>query len=183
MSDVTEYRSIIERFARERIDQRVPNGLPEHAAILLETMFANASAEIRIFTGELGSVYGGERLIDTAKQFLSKPYSSLRILVQKGQTPQWAGQHPLLRGLSELPVPHGKVIVQQAAGGYADGKAHHFAVMDNDGYRFELEHDTCKAIANFNEPKVAKDLMKAFDAACQLSHSKGAPILFELKAA
>lgn len=165
-----EYREIIEKFARERINKRVSNGAPAHASVLLETMFKHAVAEMRIFTKELnGSVFGEQHMIDAATRFLGKPYSSMKILLQEGKDEAWAKDHPLFKAIAKMGEPHGKVEVVNASGSYAENDANHFAVMDNDGYRFEFDHEKCKAVANFNEPKVAKDLISAFDKAFELS--------------
>lgn len=172
MNNVNEYRTIIEKFARERVNQRVSNGMAVHASVLLETMFKHATAEMRIFTGELNHVvFAQDSLIAAAKQFLMKPYASLRILVQKDQGIEWAQKHPLVSSLSEMNAPHGHYELRFASGSYALDTANHFAVMDNDGYRFELDHGDCRAVANFNEPRVAIDLMKAFDKAFSLGKS------------
>lgn len=167
MSRLSEYRKIVERFASGRINQRIPNGLHEHATVLLEAMFKNAAAEIRIFTGDLEpSVFGDSSLVKAACEFLqTKPYSSLQILIQKERDDQWLSSHPLLKAVTELPGRHGTVQIRAATGRYSTDEAHHFAVMDNDGYRFELEHANCKAVANFNEPAVARSLIDAFDKA------------------
>lgn len=169
MNNVNEYRAIIERFAHERINQRVSNGMAVHAAVLLETMFKHAAAEMRIYTGELHQdVFGQSGIVDAAKGFLSKPYARLRILIQKKHDLAWVHGHPLLKAINDMAAPHGDLEVRFASGVYASDQANHFAVMDNDGYRFELQHENCQAVANFNEPRVAKNLLSVFDQAFEL---------------
>lgn len=172
-----EYRQIIEKFAREHIPQRVPNGLPQHAAILLETMFKYAGAEMRIFSGELHEgVFGQPSMIDAVVGFIEKRYSSLRILLEKEKDDDWVRNHPLVKAISQVGEAHGHAEIRCASGLYAGGKANHFAVMDNDGYRFERDHASCRAIANFNEPDVAKSLIQAFDVAFDLAGLQSKPI-------
>ena len=182
-SHVQEYRQIIEKFAAQRLNQRVPNGLPQHAAILIETMFQHAAAEMRIFSGDCNeTVFGKPSTIAAVCNFLSKPYAVLRILVQNEKDQEWVDTHPLVTALKELESPHGQVEIIAAEGVYSTDEANHFAVMDNDGYRFEFDHQNTKAVANFNEPEVAKELLSAFDSAFKLAKETHKP-LFKLPAA
>lgn len=169
-----EYRSIIEQLASAHTNQRVSNGLTVHAAILLETMFKNASAEMRIFSRELNEVvYGTDSMLDAVRGFISKPYSSLKILLERELTEEALETHSLIKALKSVSGPHGSVEIIAASGNYSSGEVEHFAVMDNDGYRFEFDHDNTKAVANFNEPKVAKNLLKVFDQAVAFAKERG----------
>jgi hypothetical protein len=47
----------------------------------------------------------------------------------------------------------------------------HFAVMDESGYRFEIDDKKMKAVANFGDKKVTDKLYKIFDYLYQ--HSEG----------
>lgn len=183
MDQFNEYRRVIAYLASNRINVRIPNGLPQHASILIETMFSNAAGEMRIFTQELNEdVFGKPKVLQAARKFLSKPYANLSILLQRPNNIDHFKEHPLFRVFSELKDSnslHGAVLVKNAAGSYSEDGANHFAVMDNDGFRFETDHKKCKAIANFNDSKTAKKLIAAFDSAIELS--KVEP-LFNLRA-
>ncbi|OGT89435.1 MAG: hypothetical protein A2286_06105 [Gammaproteobacteria bacterium RIFOXYA12_FULL_61_12] len=173
MDHLVEYERLIERLAAERTKQRVPNGLPEHAAVLLKTMFTYANSEIRVYSGDLSEiVFGNPPLLEAVSSFISRANSKLRILLQNAKDDAWLDSHPLtvrMRKLAQSGVIHGSFDIRNASGSYADADAHHFTVMDQDGYRFELEHEHTKAIANFNEPKVARNLIKAFDEAFEIA--------------
>jgi hypothetical protein len=178
-----EYSDIIEKLATERANQRVSNGLPVHAAILLEAMFKNASAEMRIFSRELNEVvFAKTSMIDAVVNFISKPYASLKVLLEREPADGWIDKHPLIVALNKLEKPHGSIEIIHATGNYASGEANHFAVMDNDGYRFEFDHDNTKAVANFNEPKVAKHLLTVFEQAYTLAKNKGHKSVFNFSA-
>lgn len=167
MEHLSEYRELIKKFASCRTNTRIQNGLPQHASILVETMLNTATAEMRIYTKELNeSVYGALEVQAALRKFLSKPYSCLKILLQDGQDQSWVSKHPLLQICEDFrhKSGHGAVMVKAAVGSYSRG-ANHFTVMDNDGYRFETDHENCKAIANFNEPETAKKLIEVFDMA------------------
>lgn len=162
-----EYRAMIERLSSERTNQRIPNGKPMHASILLEAMFRTGRDEVRIFTGELApETYARPELINAARRFLQKPGRRLRVLLQKKKPLSWVNDVPLLRVLKD--GCGDSFEVRCATGAYASDAAHHFAVMDSRAYRFEHDHSGTKAIANFNEPAVAASLVAAFDAAFAL---------------
>jgi len=174
-----EYRRLIERYASSRVDKRVSNGLPAHAAILIEAMFKTASAEMRIFSKDLNEdVFCSNEMIQAVVTFVAKPYSTLKILLEKKPDDGWVESHSLFQALRKLDA-HGVVEVLPAVGNYAEGKAEHFAVMDDDGYRFEFDHDSCQAVANFNESTVAKKLISAFDEAFALSKVEGETLSFD----
>lgn len=171
MTDTRVYRHLMEQLARRRMNQRVSNGISEHASILFETMFRHAKEEVRIFTGELRpSVYGTPTLISAAKDFLSRTSTRLRILIEQPADVEALREHPLLRVLSEsVPrVERDQLKLRQAVGSYAQKGAKHFAVMDDCGFRFEIDHEATQAVANFNEPDVARELSVAFDSAFKM---------------
>lgn len=180
---INEYREIIKRLASKRTDARIPNGLPQHATILIETMFSTATAEMRIFTKELNQdIFGEPKLLGAAKKFLSKPYANLKILLQSPQDVEWTQEHPLFQVFNDLNntnLLHGGVVIKNASGSYSTDDVNHFTVMDNDGFRFETDHYNCKAIANFNEPKTAEKLIKVFDSAFDMPKAQ---LIYELKA-
>jgi len=161
--DLIGYRQLIERMAKNRVSQRIPNDVPEHARVLLETLFNFAKSDVRIYTGQLwDNVYGSAGLVEAARQFIDRG-GRLRVLVQKPMNEHDAAEHPLLKRLGTC--TRGTVEVRCATGIYATDKAKHFAVSDTTGYRFEHDHSQTKAVANFNEPSVAIELATAFDQA------------------
>lgn len=184
MEQAADYKKIITRLAEEHIDARIPNGLPQHASILIEAMFLNASEEIRVFTKNLSDdVFGVPDVVSAVKKFLSKPCAKLKILLQQPSDLNNLSTHPLLDAffnIRDKEMLHGTVEIRNATGSYTKDEANHFTVMDNDSFRFETDHHNCKAVANFNEPKIAKKLITAFDSA--FSMAKTTPPLFELKA-
>lgn len=164
-TELRSYRQLIEQLAQGGINHRIPNSIPAHAAVLLETMFRHAREEIRIFTGEMRpAVYGDSGLMDAARRFLLRPGACLRILLQTAREEAWLKEQPIVRACLAHAQP-GALDIRCANGVYATPVAKHFAVMDDRGYRFELNHDKTQAIANFNEPDAARKLVSAFDRA------------------
>lgn len=183
MDDIREYREIIERFARNKVDARIPNSLPLHAAVLIETMFRTATSEMRIFSRQLDEVvYGREEVLGAVARFVSIPYTTLKILLQKPQDGSWLEHNALIGMLDTLCKDRtcGKVVIRNAVGSYAQDDANHFAVMDDDGFRYETSHDNTQAVANFNEPKTAKELASAFDIAFGISKAHQEAPLYAL---
>jgi len=160
--EVLAYKKVVGRLAKGQICQQIPNEHPMHAAALIETMFDNAEKDVRIFTGKLAkATYDQPDLVAAAARFLERPGARLRILVQRQLTHADLQDRALLAKLNESV----KLEIKQATGSYAESDANHFAVMDERGFRFELEHSKSEAVANFNEPRIARELIAAFDTA------------------
>lgn len=176
MTPRNDYRKIIQRLASDQVNERIPNGAPQHASILIETMFNHAVAEMRIFSKALtNDVYATDEIVDAAKAFFSKSYARLFILLQKKPTSEieWIKEHKLLLALREIDNPksdYRNIQIRYAKGSYTEDDANHFAVMDNDAFRYELDHNNRTAVANFNEPETAKSFIKAFDRAFDLAN-------------
>ena len=158
------YRQFIERLADSQLDQRIPNGKPAHAAILFETMFKKAKDTVRIFTGDLlREAYGTQELLQSAKSAVERGVR-VQILLQHKQDRAWMVAQPLIETVMHNGRLPSNIEIRCAIEPYSNS-AKHFAVMDHVGYRFEVDHAHCKAFANFNEPGVASNLARAFDAA------------------
>lgn len=167
-----EYRLIAERYARTRVDKRLPCGMPIHAAVLIEMMFETALSEMRIYAKDLSElVFCRPEVLQAAVNFAAKPHTSLKILLEKKPCENWADTHPLIKALKGRDI-YGEIEVLFAAGNYAEGDAEHFAVLDKRGFRFEFDHYKCKAVANFNDPDIAKNLASTFDKAFLLAKEK-----------
>jgi hypothetical protein len=164
-TDTRDYRRLIQKLATNQLNQRIPNGMPAHAAILFETMFQTAKEDVRIFTGDLNpKAYASPELGKAANAFVAAPRHRLHILLQHPQDASWLTRQALVECLlSNGRLPE-NFQVRCATGPYATS-ARHFAVMDQCGYRYETNHDECKAFANFNEPEVATMLAASFDVA------------------
>jgi hypothetical protein len=134
-------------------------------------MFGTAVARVCIFTEQLlPDVFASAEVIDAAGAFMSRRDARLDVLVQKPKVQSNWAEHPLLQQLTSGPSQgRGRIELRAATGSYARDTAHHFAVVDGVGYRFEVDHGTAEAIASFHEPETAKSLTAAFDEAFNLS--------------
>jgi hypothetical protein len=159
------YKTRVLELASESKNFRIANRSVEHAAALLEAIFANAKTEVRLFCGNFDEnfYFNQLNLKEAVHGFLSKPDTSLHILTEKS-----------------LPKAHKMASILQST--YQDkveirtfknvaenlNPVSHFAVMDRLGFRFEFSHDATdasivEAVANFNEPEVAIKLAERFD--------------------
>jgi hypothetical protein len=188
-----EYYHNIDRCSDGAIDQPISNALPEHARYLMTKMFSVAIKQIRLYSGRLEqsvysrdmceaskdnnadgtpvAVYSDHNLLSAVRGFLSKDNNcELRILVQTG-VDGGIESHPLLSLISEMRNNGsllGKVEIRQLKekhlkGEHFDVFEHHFMVMDSTAYRFEFDHNPCRAQANFGDSKTAKSLAELFD--------------------
>src|SRR4051812_45107221 len=78
-----EYRLHIDRLMREMSGEIVLNGSYEHAAVIVERMFANARRSVDILSLRLDErVYGTPETVHEAERFLKDPNHSARLLVE-----------------------------------------------------------------------------------------------------
>jgi hypothetical protein len=167
-AEAQDYRQVIERLAAGRISQRIPNGVPAHASILLEAMFKHAQRDVRIYSGKLSAdTYDQNELVMAAKRFLGRRGTRLRILLQEQEST--VVERKFIQALKSVDGACGEFELRTATGVYATDRAKHFAVMDECGYRFETNHEETKAVANFNEPPMAQELISAFDRAFEIA--------------
>ena len=122
----------------------------EHAAIVVETLFATARDEVMILTGNLNTrVYGRDEVVLQAKLFLaSDAENRMRIILEEDRLEN-RRLHPLLQGLSSfkgLSVRHAPPDLQESYG-------FHFVAADQDCYRFERDKTKSSAIAAFGDNK------------------------------
>jgi hypothetical protein len=168
--DAIGYRKTIQALASGDVNQRIPNGEPAHAAVLLEAMFRKAKADVRIFSRALATnTFGNVELIDAADRFLARRGTRLRVLLEKPMDPVAMDRHPFISSVRDVAAKTtglcGAFELRFARGTYATETAKHMAIMDDVGFRLETNHENTQAVANFNEPGVALELAAAFDRA------------------
>lgn len=181
------YRNV-DRCVSEKLDQPISNALPAHACYLMTKMFQTAHKRIRLYSGSLerrvkescaldgepegatGSadlvdVYADKALLAAVCDFVGNRGGDVSIIVQK-DVDGGVETHPLISLITEMKRDgslRGKVEVKQLGKQYADAIENHFMVMDDTAYRFEFDHNPCRAQANFGDLKTAKALAELFD--------------------
>ena len=155
--EIQTYRTLIARIANERQGEIVFNGSADHAAVIVENLFAIAQSDVRILTGDLAAkVYGEPRVVDRARQFLGHTGHKLCILVEDlTATPN----HPLIDGLSG----EAGFELRHLKSGWSEKIPFHFSTADADCYRFEKEKNSQSAIAAFGDKDTAAHLNSIFD--------------------
>lgn len=160
------YRRMIDEAAESRAQRTISNRDPRHAAYLIQTFFRAASGHVRIYTSCLArkvgaeDVYASPELIKNAKALLSKEGARVSVIVQDdldlddGMRPS---DHPFIAALS---APLIGASFWKYAG---ERKFGDFAVMDESGYRAEMDGEKATAIANFGDPQFASLLVRLFD--------------------
>jgi hypothetical protein len=155
------YRELIAKRIAERDGTPLPNGTLAHASVLIEAMFGAASKSIRILTGSLNArVYGTPEVIVCAQQFLANPIHSLEIIFEDDLDDDAIARHPLLASLG--PGANAKLWKLKPA--FRKKIESHFALMDDDSYRFEADKTQPSAIAAFGDKGFYNTLSTFFDA-------------------
>ena len=169
------YFKMIDRAMVDKTDKAISNGKPGHAVYLLHKFLENAQRSVRIYTGNLMRVfddvlaYAEPELVKSAISFLGKENSKLSIIivdkpdVDEGQEIE---EHPLLAAILEAESDgyiKGKVEVSRGTREDWDGLEYHFAVMDDDATRLEVDTENAQAYVNFGKQDLGKRLADLFD--------------------
>jgi hypothetical protein len=174
-----KYIELVGRAADDRDGKEyIFNSSHEHASVIAANMFRVARTDISILSTRFNSdVYGRDRVIKSAKSFLSVKGRKLRVLVEDLDSIDEI-DHAFLdafdvkrQGDCFVRPDQGDVEICQLNKNYTD-IAYNFMVGDDDCYRYEPDKKTCSAVAAFGKPETAKNLRKVFDELWDLSAKK-----------
>lgn len=171
------YFDIVKKCADNKENFPIPNRDAKHAAYIIKLLFKNAESNVNIFTGTLFSgVYGNEDLIKEAVKFLTKPNTQLKIAFQNIVERDAINNNDFIKQLKEnFTAIVEKIKLYDASKISQKIPFNHFCVIDNNkAFRFEYDHKSRKAVANFGDPKTAEKLSQAFTEI--LKHSIEIPI-------
>ena len=151
------YRLEVDRLIAEQSGEILLNGSANHASIIVERMFANASDAVRIVSRRLDPrIYGTHELVEQAKLFFGVPERKTEILVESKDE---LISHPLLKAIS-----HEKnVELRHIPERLHEAVAFNFSTMDDCGYRFEEDKKKAVAMAKFGDLGFTKRLNTLFD--------------------
>lgn len=171
MERLREFRRIVNKCAREDLDWVITNRSPYRARYLISKLFEVGQKWIDIYAGDLSKycrfegdvaeIYSWPELIDSAKKFLSKEGTRLRIITQRpidGGT-----DNPFVSAMLDDEARRGEVEILVAREGVLAPVKQHFIAVDRRAYRFETDHENAVATANFNSPEFAKRLHWLFE--------------------
>lgn len=130
----------------------------EHAAIIIEEMFAVAITEIKLFTGRLNvDVYGVPPVLSQAKAFLTGADHKVLILIEEQIDEEELQKHPFIRNMSKF---DGLEVRRLRAGVY--DTEFHMMLVDDHSYRFEPDKNQPEAVATFGDRETTEHLNTLF---------------------
>lgn len=143
----------------------INNGQPEHAAVLLSTMFDRAKREMVVFCRNLRSeIYDQSHVIKSIFGALGRGVK-IRILTQ--EKPE---AYLLLSKIQRAREIRGgdldRLELRTCPPDSPTAKVEfNFAVMDQKAFRYEPSREDIKAFACANDPELAKDMLTRFNQA------------------
>jgi hypothetical protein len=157
--NLDRFQAVLRRESRLKTGEPIPSSTPAQASLVLETFFASANSAIRVVTGRLNArVYGRDHVIIEAKKFLADRSRSLEIIFLSEMRPRIVDVHPLLSSLKHNDNIH----LFQAPPGSENNLSFHFAIMDDDSYRFKKDAGSHGSITAFGDPEFAAKLLRVF---------------------
>jgi hypothetical protein len=167
-----DYREQIDRLIRGESDLKfMLNGSEDHAAIIVERMFAHAQTEMRILTRRLDpAIYARDELIDQAQSFASDPTTDTRIIVEDISDASLRLHD--LSALSDLP----NFEIRRLPQDFAEKIEFNYSVMDRTGYRFEEDKKQVNALVRFDDGRFANEAADYFDTLWRISSPAPQPV-------
>lgn len=152
------YRERVKKLARERKGEPIYNGSVDHAAIIVESMFAEAKSYVHILSEGLNPrVYGPDDVVEQAKLCLAEPNRTMKILIEINDLDRLK-THPYFDELADSKNLEVRFVPSELQARYD----FHLLVMDGDSFRFEQDKSKHEAIAAFGDSKSAANLESLF---------------------
>ncbi len=175
-SDEKRYFEQIDLALKDSLDLPLSNGKPAHAVYLIDKFLRHATANVRLYSGNLRQtwgnidVYGHHKILDAVRVLLERG-GDLSIVLEDEIDGGSVEDHPMVRSVSKWRDEgsmRGSLDIRQADPASIDflkgrGFNHHWMVMDEKAYRLEADTGDIKAHVNFGDLTVAKALADIFD--------------------
>ena len=165
-----EYKNFIEKLAKNKEESLYLNSGPEHAGIVLSTIFKNTKSELRIFAQGLKSgVATSDLYLDGLKSFLEKKNGTVKILIQE----YYSNEEPKVFNILSyykffnkeqvtIKTTQSKVFTKPEKE-KIEPKSIHFTTGDDSIFRLEEDIVTFKAFGSFNNKEYTIKLNQIFD--------------------
>ena len=128
-----ERKDVIFRKISQQTGKKVPVANRDGTIALIESMFNNAREVIRIYTTELSPrIYADSKIIKAAGHFLSYNTHRLEIITENLDS-ETIQRHPFINSLS----PEYDIRIYMVTPNISQNIPYHFALMDNECFRFE----------------------------------------------
>ena len=168
------YFEQIDLALRGKSDMLIGNGRPAHALYLIDKFFANATTQVRLFSGCLKQEAQGIKLyasphIHRTMEALIERGGRLSIMLEEDiDAPNGnAREHPLIEAALAIDDSDSLQLRKAAKSSVDHLKEadyhHHWTVMDDWAFRLEIDIEKYRAAACFGRPDVAKALASIFD--------------------
>ncbi len=133
MQRMDERKDVIFRQISQHNGKQVPVASRDHTIALIESMFNNAHEIIRIYTTELSpKVYANSKILEAARSFLFYNAHRLEIITEK-LNKDTVQRHPFILSFP----PEYNIKIYKVSPGISRNIPYHFALMDNECFRFE----------------------------------------------
>ena len=143
--NIHTYRAKIDQLIREGTGEPALNGSHEHAAVVLERMFAYANESVRVLTKKFDPrTYCVPKTVEFARILLGDRGRSIKILVEEPEATNWDG-NPYLNELRNIGDVEVRLVPEFLRGPISIN----FAVMDRIGYRLEEDASGATAVVSF----------------------------------
>lgn len=156
---IENYREKIDRLISESTGEVVLNGSHEHAAIIMERMFARAENSVKILTRKFDPrIYCAPKTVEAARQMLGDKSRFIQILIEEIDATNQKGS-PYFEDFASF----GNLEILQVPEILREPVTVNFALMDDCGYRFERDQNGATAIVAFGEKELSPRLSNLFD--------------------
>lgn len=159
---MNNYLRYIQGLAKENSTESFVNSGPQHAAIVMSTIFKNAKNYIYLFSGNLnGDISNNEEYQKQLSGFLIRG-GELKILLQKHSESSEPKIFNLFRFFSNV---GSKISIKKHPYQIVDNNANkevHFVVADDKMYRLENDTEKYLAVGSFNDISQSLSLKETF---------------------
>lgn len=171
---IEEYLSAVDFFARTKSDFIFPNSSPDHAAIVLATIFKYSERDVMIYDNSLNGDIADTNtyLIDAIKEYVKDSNKKIKIVIRDDSKHENSRIYQLLS--SYVKEDKSNVDIRKATTSFTNevvgiyNKDINFAIGDSTSFRMEKnesagQNNTREAICSFNRSSYANKLSSVFE--------------------
>jgi hypothetical protein len=153
-----KYREKIDKIIVESSGEIVFNGSHDHAAVVIERMFARARESVKILTRKFDPrIYCDNSTVNSARKMLGDSSRRIEILVEDIDATVRT-DNPYFQKLWKA----GNLQIREVPSHLKGPLAINFALMDNSGFRLEKDQTGATAIVCFGDETIASRLNSLF---------------------
>jgi Ca2+-dependent lipid-binding protein len=158
MMTLEEYKTRINRLITENSGEIELNGSHDHASVIIDCMLARAQSSVRILSRTFDPrIYAKSDVVASARLFLGEQGRKCQVLVEE-VSPVW-NENDFV-ALEKL-FPN--LEIKQVPEVLRDAVSMNFALMDDNGLRFEKDQTEASAFVTFGKKELTSDLSRLFE--------------------